>query len=80
MTFAATHQPRTVVVTDIVGGIPVVTAIDGWNITDDGSPVAFVGAHESHRASAEVYAQRIAELLNRHGMADVPDQPEEPHE
>lgn len=72
--FHVTHRPNVVIVRGIVAGVPVLTTVDGWTISDDDAAIAFVGALESHLDAAETYAHRIAELLERHGMADVPDE------
>jgi hypothetical protein len=73
VTFAATHHPRSLAVTNIVGVIPIVEVVDGWQVEDDGMVVATVLGHKGWEGAAETYARRIAELLERHGIADVPE-------
>lgn len=73
MTFVATHHPRSLAVTRVVGPIPIVEAVDGWQIEDDGETVAQVYAFPGWEHAARIYANRIAELLERHGLTDVPE-------
>jgi hypothetical protein len=76
MTFVATHRPHSLAVTAVIANtIPVVEALDGWQIEDDGLVVATVLGHKGREGAAETYARRIAELLERHGLADVPEAP-----
>ena len=75
MAFPATHHPRSRAGPRVIGPIPIVEAVDGWQIEDDGETVAQVYAYPGWEHSARVYANRIAELLERHGLADVPEAP-----
>ena len=72
MTFHASASGRTPVVTQIGYQLCRMTVCDSWAIHDDETPIAMVFTGDGYATTGATYAQRIAELLNRHGMADVP--------
>lgn len=68
MTYTARSIGRIPVVTTIGRGVLEMTAADAWEVRDEHGVIAqFIG----DAVNVECYAQRIAELLNRHGLIDV---------
>lgn len=60
----------------VAGVMPVVGTCHGLTVVDDQSmTICQFFAHPDYEV--DVYARRIAELLNRHGLVDVPDTIEE---
>jgi hypothetical protein len=65
------------IVTGHIGANAIISASPAWAIRDDDNPIgAFICSDE---ARGETVTARIVELLERHGLADVPDHLDDEH-
>ena len=69
MSIQATKRPTTFLGTAPAGGPAIVNVLPAWNLHDDTGPLCVIIT----AANGAPIAERIAELLNRHGLADIPD-------
>ena len=52
-------------------GVGVVQMRPAWGIRDGDHPVAAIICHDQHQG--QLVAERVVELLERHGLTDTPD-------